>query len=39
MAAPSEVRAFRHGYLGQFSSQVAGAPAVSWPDWLGRQQA
>ncbi len=33
LAAPAEVVTFRHWFLGQFSDQLAGRPAVAWPDY------
>jgi hypothetical protein len=33
VAAPAEVVRFRHWFLTQFVDQVAGKPAVAWPDW------
>lgn len=35
LAAPEEVVTFRHWFLGQFSDQLAGRPAVAWPDYRG----
>jgi hypothetical protein len=33
LAAPEQVVRFRRWFLSQFADQVAGKPAVSWPDW------
>lgn len=35
LAAPAEVVTFRHWFLGQFGDQLAGRPAVAWPDYRG----
>lgn len=35
LAAPAEIVAFRHWYLGSFIRQVAGAAPVPWPEYDG----
>jgi hypothetical protein len=34
LATPPESRRYRRWYLQQFSDQLAGLPATSWPDFL-----
>lgn len=33
LATPDELVLYRRWYLGQFTDQVAGRPAVPWPEW------
>jgi hypothetical protein len=36
LATPAESRRYRRWYLEQFTEQLSGEPATSWPDFLAR---